>query len=68
MTGACLDNAFISIFGLLILDRTHQTRTEISKRSTYVLLLLKDVADLEPDVGMCQRTRGVAKDVVEALE
>ena len=32
------------------------------------MLLLVHMTDLEPDVGMCQRVRGVAQDAVEALE
>lgn len=35
---------------------------------TYVLLLLMDVANLEPDIFLCKRTRGVADNVFEALK
>lgn len=34
---------------------------------TYILLLLMNVADLEPDVFLSERTRGVVDDVFEAL-
>lgn len=34
---------------------------------TYILLLLMNVADLKPDIFLCERTRRVVDDVFEAL-
>lgn len=35
---------------------------------TYVSLLLKDMADLEPDVGVGKRVRRITQDTVEAVQ
>lgn len=37
-------------------------------KKTYILLLLIDMTDLEPDVGMGQWTWWVAKDAIKALQ
>ena len=37
-------------------------------KNTHVALLLEDVSDLEPDVGVGERTGRVTQDAVEALE
>ena len=44
------------------------TMTQIESGSTYVALLLEDMANLEPDVRVCEWARGITQDAIEALE
>ena len=37
-------------------------------RATYVFLLLVDMPDLEPDIGMGKGTRRIAEDTLEAFK
>ena len=43
-------------------------RVKGKSQDTYVVLLLVHMTDLEPDVGMGERVRGIPKDAVEAVE
>lgn len=43
-------------------------RVKGKSQDTYVVLLLVHMTDLEPDVGMGERVRRIAKDAVEALQ
>lgn len=39
-----------------------------SQKGSYLLLLLMDMTNLEPDIGLCQRARWCVQDVAEALD
>jgi hypothetical protein len=63
------DDTFIGIFGSDVLEaRVHVKEGQDGARTTHVFLLFVDVSNLEPDIGMGQRTWWVAKDSIEALE
>lgn len=42
------------------------SQTDLGKCDAYVLLLLKDMTNLEPNVGVRKRTRRVTENTVEA--
>jgi hypothetical protein len=51
MSRICLEDAFVSVFGGII-----------------IVLLLVHMTDLEPNIDLCERMRGVVEDVGEAIE
>lgn len=62
------DDMFVCIFHTEILQKMRQTRCVKAGKWHTSFLLFVDMANLEPDVGMGERTWGTAEDVVKAAE
>ena len=63
------DNTFVGIFRAKVLIWKDYSREHNKKIDpTYILLLLKDMSDLEPDVGMSKRAWRIAKDTIKASQ
>jgi hypothetical protein len=68
MTRIIGDDALISILGTYVLRRECQDMYKRKDQQAYILLLLINVSDLKPNVGVGEGTWGVAKNAIEAGE
>lgn len=67
MVRIALQHTLVSRSSGIILKRISVSGVSGIRRPTHILLLLVNMANLEPDVFFCQRARGVANDVFETL-
>ena len=71
MVGVLLHYPLVSVAGTHMLQpdrRQCQAGARTLAKNTHVALLLEDVSDLEPDVGMCEGAGGITQDAIKALE
>ena len=71
MIRVLLDDALVGVPRANMLQVAHQInerQNEIPSWSTYVTLLLEDMPNLEPDVGVRKGTGRIPQDAIEALE
>ena len=71
MVGVLLHDPLVSVAGTHMLQpdrRQCQAGARTLAKNTHIALLLEDVSDLEPDVGMCERARRITKDAIKAFE
>lgn len=63
-----LEHTLVSgLSGVILEYLSVHIQQRVGNQSTYILLLLVDMTDLEPDIFFGQRARGVADNVFEAL-